>query len=130
MIPKITDLFDLSHTMAAPYLSEFTYPWEALKGIGAMIVALGTSLDKGEYEEVSPQVWVHKSAATDEGAVAHLRTASNDAGAAKIGGGSHLGSIMYPHLGADLEIIRAQLAAKLHNQLLDALQGFPGVGKL
>ncbi|MBO4990047.1 MAG: UDP-N-acetylglucosamine pyrophosphorylase [Clostridia bacterium] len=62
MIPKIIDLFDLSHTMAAPYLSKFTYPWEALKGIGAMIVALGTSLDKGEYEEVSPQVWVHKSA--------------------------------------------------------------------
>lgn len=62
MIPKITDLFDLSHTLAASYLSGFSYPWEALKGIGAMIVSLGEELDKEEYEERSPQVWVHKSA--------------------------------------------------------------------
>ncbi|HBB18834.1 MAG TPA: UDP-N-acetylglucosamine pyrophosphorylase, partial [Ruminococcus sp.] len=26
---KITDLYDLSHTAAADYLSQFTYPWEA-----------------------------------------------------------------------------------------------------
>jgi uracil permease len=30
---SIKSLYDLNHTMAAQYLSRFTYPWEALKGI-------------------------------------------------------------------------------------------------
>ena len=58
----ITDLFDLSHTMAKDYFSDFTYPWEALPGIKDMILALGAALDKEEYDEVAPQVWIHKSA--------------------------------------------------------------------
>lgn len=62
MIPKITDLFDLAHTLAAPYLARFEYPWEALQGIGEEIVALGNALDKEEFREISPKVWVHKSA--------------------------------------------------------------------
>ena len=49
----ITDLFDLSHTMAKDYFSDFTYPWEALPGIKDMILALGAALDKEEYDEVS-----------------------------------------------------------------------------
>lgn len=37
----IQDLFDLSHTRAAAYLAAFTYPWEALAGIGELIRRLG-----------------------------------------------------------------------------------------
>ena len=59
---RITDLLDLSHTLAAEYLGGFTYPWEALDGIKAEIIRLGEGLDRGEYTEVSPQVWVHKTA--------------------------------------------------------------------
>lgn len=59
---KITDLFDLRHTLAADYLRKFTYPWEALSGIGALIRELGKSLPPEEYTELSPEVWVHKSA--------------------------------------------------------------------
>ena len=58
----ITDLLDLSHTMAGEYLGKFTYPWEALDGIKAEIIRLGETLPKEEYDEVSPQVWVHKTA--------------------------------------------------------------------
>ncbi len=58
----IKDLYDLEHTMAREYLSQFTYPWEALKGIKDLIIELGNKLDKEEYEEVSEHVWVHKSA--------------------------------------------------------------------
>ena len=58
----IKDLYDLDHTLAAEYLKQFTYPWEALSGIKAMIIALGEKLDKDEYEEISDQVWVHKTA--------------------------------------------------------------------
>ena len=58
----IRDLYDLDHTLAKEYLEGFTYPWEALKGIKDLIIKLGNELDKEEYEEVSEQVWVHKSA--------------------------------------------------------------------
>ncbi len=57
----IRDLYDLEHTLAKDYLCQFTYPWEALKGIKDMIVALGETLGE-EYDQVSPQVWVHKTA--------------------------------------------------------------------
>ena len=58
----IKEMYDLDHTLAADYLSQFTYPWEALSGIKEMIIALGESLDPEEYEEREPQVWVHKTA--------------------------------------------------------------------
>ena len=57
----IKDLYDLDHTLAKDYLSQFTYPWEALKGIKDMILALGATLGD-DYEEVSENVWVHKTA--------------------------------------------------------------------
>lgn len=59
---KINDLFDLTHTSAADYLSGFTYPWEALGGIKEYIKTLACSLDRREYNEVAPGVWVHKTA--------------------------------------------------------------------
>ena len=58
----ICDLYDLEHTLAAEYLKGFTYPWEALKGIKDMILALGVSLNKDDFLEIQPQVWVHKTA--------------------------------------------------------------------
>ena len=58
----ISDLYDLDHTLAAPYLKGFTYPWEALAGLGDLILRLGQSLDPAQYTQVSPQVWVHKTA--------------------------------------------------------------------
>ena len=58
---SISKLYDLSHTMAADYLRQFGYPWEALKGIKDMIVTLGETLGE-DYMQVSPQVWVHNTA--------------------------------------------------------------------
>jgi len=59
---KITQLYDLNHTQAAGYLDEFTYPWEALPGIKAMILALGETLNKDDFIETAPQIWVHRTA--------------------------------------------------------------------
>ena len=58
---KTHDLFDLTHTAAGAYLASFEYPWQALKGIRDTILALGPTLGE-EYSEVSPTVWVHKTA--------------------------------------------------------------------
>ena len=57
----ISEMYDLSHTMANKYLEGFSYPWEALKGIKDMIISLGENLGEA-YTEVSPQVWVHNTA--------------------------------------------------------------------
>ena len=64
----INDLYDLDHTLAKDYLSQFEYPWEALKGIKEMIIELGEKLDKNEYNEVKEHVWIHKSAKVFESA--------------------------------------------------------------
>lgn len=59
---EIKNLFDLNNTLAKDYLEGFTYPWEALKGISNLIIELGNKLDKNEYNLVSENVWIHKSA--------------------------------------------------------------------
>ena len=58
----IKDLYDLDHTLAKEYLSQYTYPWEALKGIKELILEIGSKLPGDEYDEVSEHVWVHKTA--------------------------------------------------------------------
>ena len=59
---KINDLFDLTHTAAADYLCQFTFPWEALKGISNFIMELGSCLSPDEYNNPSENVWIHKTA--------------------------------------------------------------------
>lgn len=58
---SVSEMYDLSHTLAGNYLRGFAYPWEALKGIKDLIVALGNALDDA-YTQISPQVWVHNTA--------------------------------------------------------------------
>ena len=58
---KITELYDLEHTLAKPYLEQFEYPWEALKGLKDYIVELGNTLGE-DYERRGENVWVHKTA--------------------------------------------------------------------
>ena len=98
---RTKDLYDLSHTMAADYLVRFEYPWLALKGISGMIVDLGARLGD-EYQEVSPQVWVHKTAVvaptaflgapTIIGANAEIRHCAFIRGSALVGEGCVVGN--------------------------------------
>ena len=59
---EINQLYDLTHTLAADYLAQFRYPWEALDGIKSMILFLGNMLDPAEYDHPAEGVWVAKSA--------------------------------------------------------------------
>ena len=59
---KITDLFDLGHSLAGPWLSQFTYPWEALGGIGDLILELGAGLDPEAYDHPQEDVWIARDA--------------------------------------------------------------------
>lgn len=58
---KTTDLYDLRHSAAGEYLRGFEYPWQALSGISDLILELGSRLGD-DYTEVTPSVWVHKTA--------------------------------------------------------------------
>lgn len=62
MIPKITDLYALDHTLAKELLVRHTYPWEALSELKEWIASYGKTLPKEEYDEVAENVWVHKTA--------------------------------------------------------------------
>ena len=55
-------LLDLSHTLAGDYLERFQYPWQALDGIKELILNIGPTLPAEEYDQVEPNVWVHKTA--------------------------------------------------------------------
>lgn len=59
---KICNLYNLEETIAKDYLSQFTYPWEALKGISDYVKELGATLDKEMFEERGKNIWVAKSA--------------------------------------------------------------------
>ncbi|HCR44490.1 MAG TPA: UDP-N-acetylglucosamine pyrophosphorylase [Ruminococcaceae bacterium] len=58
----IKNLFDLTHTQAAPLLEGLDYPWEALPLINDFIIKLGKTLSSDEYELRGENVWVAKSA--------------------------------------------------------------------
>ncbi|MCR5001568.1 MAG: UDP-N-acetylglucosamine pyrophosphorylase [Lachnospiraceae bacterium] len=58
----INDLYDLSHTKAADYLKQFTYPWEALEGIKNLILEIGATLSPDEYDHPEEDVWIAKDA--------------------------------------------------------------------
>lgn len=61
-IPKIGELFDTSHTIAAPILPLDAYPWEVLDSIKSFILELGKALPSDTYEEISEGVFVAKDA--------------------------------------------------------------------
>ena len=78
MMLKITDLYDLDHTLAADYLRKFTYPWEALAGISDLILIIGEALDMNEYHhpvdwdgKFLKDVWVANDATVFKTAYLH-----------------------------------------------------------
>lgn len=58
----IEDLYDLSHTLAAPLLAAHTYPWEVLPLIGDFIKELGGRLPAEAYDHPAEYVWISKEA--------------------------------------------------------------------
>lgn len=59
---EIKDLFDYTHSLACDYLLNFVYPYEALEGIKEYILYLGDTLPSDEYDKVSDDIWISKTA--------------------------------------------------------------------
>ena len=58
----VHDLYDLTHTQAAPLLEGVEYPWQALAGISGFILSLGSTLSAEEYDHPAEDIWIAKSA--------------------------------------------------------------------
>lgn len=58
----IKNLYDLTHTAAAPLLEKLNYPWEALPKINDFIMKLGATLPQNEYDKRGDDVWIAKTA--------------------------------------------------------------------
>ena len=65
----ISDLFGLTHTAAADYLSRFTYPWEALDGLEEFLSSLGPKMEG--FHEIERGVFVHGTAKIARSAELH-----------------------------------------------------------
>ncbi len=59
---KIKELFDLEKTIAAEVFEGCEYPWQVLSKIKEFTLSLGEKLDRENFDEISPNVWVSKSA--------------------------------------------------------------------
>ena len=59
---KTADLFDLSHTLAAPWLACTEYPWEILDKIKDIIAAIGETLPADAFDHPADGVWIAKDA--------------------------------------------------------------------
>lgn len=68
---EIKNLYTLEESIAGEYLAQFTYPWEALNGIGDFIRELGPTLDPEIYEQRGEDIWVAKNATVFESAYLH-----------------------------------------------------------
>lgn len=67
----VKELFSLEHTAAAPLLESVVYPWEALAGIGELILSLGAALPGEEYDHPAEDVWIAKDAQVFPSAYIH-----------------------------------------------------------
>lgn len=65
---KITELFDLTKSIAGVFLSKFIYPEGFLSELSDFIVELGSKLDKDKYVEAKKNIWIAKTATVADSA--------------------------------------------------------------
>ncbi len=58
----VESLLDLNQTLAAKWLKNVRYPWEILAQIKAIILEIGPTLPKTEFEQIAEQIWVARDA--------------------------------------------------------------------
>ncbi len=59
---QISELYDLSQTIAADIFADAEYPWQVLPKISEFIVKLGEILPKDKYAKQGENVWIARSA--------------------------------------------------------------------
>ncbi len=62
------NLFCTKNSLAASYLFSFSYPWQALEGLGQTILELGATLSDDLFSQPMPNVWIAKDATVAQNA--------------------------------------------------------------
>ena len=98
MLLKTRELYDLTHTLARPWLEETVYPWEILDLIPTIIRTIGQGLDPRKYYNMMGKtdlfalMHLLKSAAAavaNDSGVMHLTAALGTPGVAVFGSTDH-----------------------------------------
>ncbi len=102
MMIRNTDLFDMTHTIAAPLLLRCDLPWEVLDLLSDFIYETGARLSPEEYDCPTAGVWIAKSARVAESATvqppciicadAEIRTGAYIRGSVIVGEGAVVGN--------------------------------------
>lgn len=64
---KINELFEIKNNLLKKYLDNYLFPHEILPNINSIILEMIKELDKNEYQEISENVYVHKSVKIGKG---------------------------------------------------------------
>lgn len=67
----VSQLYDLSETIAFDLLNDIMYPWEALPKIRDFILELGASLPEDKFDKIEEDIWIAKSAKVAKTASIH-----------------------------------------------------------
>ncbi len=101
-VPKTSELFDTSKTIAAELFANSVYPYDLLDNIKAFIIKLGNTLDEKEFDKIGENIWIAKDAKVAKSAEingpciidsgAEIRHCAYIRGSAIIGKGSVVGN--------------------------------------
>lgn len=60
----INNILDLTKTLTKEYFNKYTYPWDLITNINEII----TDIDKSNYTEISPNIWIGQNVKIDSSA--------------------------------------------------------------
>ena len=66
IIKYILNTLNIDRTIMNNVLIEYEYPWDFIVNLEEIILKVGRVLDKNEFEEITNNVWVHKTANVDK----------------------------------------------------------------
>ena len=66
MKEQLFNIIDLKKSIIYDYCDNFSNYWEFLNNLDKIIISIGNNLDKTKYNQVSPNVWISKTAKIDE----------------------------------------------------------------
>lgn len=99
---QISNMYDLSETIAREFMTTAQYPWELLAGIEEFIIRLGNTLPEEHFEKRGENIWVARDAKVFDSAYiagpciidsgAELRQCAFVRGKAIVGKGSVVGN--------------------------------------
>lgn len=59
---KLINLLDFEHSIAGDMLSKYDFAWQVVPNIKSIILDISKTLDVSQFDEISENVWVHKTA--------------------------------------------------------------------